>query len=181
MTGDAYLCFGRLALLSPINPNHLIPSFNVPVPTPWQDEPRGADRPMTTVTGTQSDLFVWAKDSSGKISASPRSTPSGCVIAGSSCSRPTPARASTRPSTGEGQSWREKAPSPGMSLDRRAFPLRVSLSPETGVSAPFLSAAKLQPLSLAQGSVQRPNKSRPGGSHRPTPLSRRRRQCPRDV
>ena len=62
VTGDTHLCFGRLALLSPINPTPLIPSLNVPVPTPWQDEPHGADQSMTTVTGAQSDLFAWARE-----------------------------------------------------------------------------------------------------------------------
>ncbi len=62
MTGDTHLCFGRLVLLSPTKSTPLIPILNVPVPTPWQDEPHGADQPMTTAAGTQSDLFAWARD-----------------------------------------------------------------------------------------------------------------------
>jgi hypothetical protein len=62
VTGDTHLCIGRLALLSPTKSTPRSPSPNVPVPTPWQDEPQGTDQPMTTATGAQSNLFAWAKD-----------------------------------------------------------------------------------------------------------------------
>jgi hypothetical protein len=77
VTGDTHLCFGLLAFLSPIKFTHLIPSLNVPAPTQWQDEPHGADQPMTTAAGTFGDLFAWARELGWGTGVSPGSMPRG--------------------------------------------------------------------------------------------------------
>jgi len=87
------------------------------IPVPQRSRPNqvggwicAAARFMTTVTGTQSDLFAWAQDLERETSASPRSTLNGCATAGISCSRPTRPRASTRPSTSRSMRPRRARP-----------------------------------------------------------------------